>query len=88
MISRVGFVRRSMAMMRRQSIGDRSLRPSNGVPGTGFRKLTGMESTSSSRSVKASSTRSSGDSPSPKIPPQQTHAPAAFAARTAATSSS
>ena len=46
-----------------------------GVPGRGFRKFTGTQSTSRSRSTSASSTRCSGDSPMPRMPPVQSLSP-------------
>ncbi len=54
----------------------------------GFRKLRGTESTPSSLRVRASSTRSFGPSPMPKMPPEHTVKPISLAPRMEATSSS
>ena len=47
----------------------------SGVPGTGMRKLIGTESTSRSRRANAMLTRSSMDSPMPRMPPLQADRP-------------
>ena len=54
-------------------------RPSRGVPVIGFRKFRGIVSTSSSRRVRARSTRSSVDSPMPMMLPEQIWSPAFLA---------
>ena len=53
--------------------------PSNGVPSNGIRKLTGIESESSSRSAKSASTSCSSLSPRPAIRPEHGESPAALA---------
>ncbi len=67
---------RNMHKARRQSRGVRSDLPASGVPSIGCRKLIGMDSTCSSRSEKAISTRSLCDSPMPTMQPEQSSIPA------------
>jgi len=59
-----------------------------GVPGCGFKKLSGTDSTFNCRKVSANSMRWSTLSPMPRIPPQQTFSPTSRASLTTLTSSS
>ena len=52
-----------------------------GVPGRGFRKFSGTQPIPRPRSSSASSTRCSGVSPMPRMPPEQSAKPSRFAVR-------
>ncbi len=58
-----------------------------GVPGLGFRKFRGTQSTPRSRITSASSTRCSGVSPMPRMPPVHSSSPTDLAARMVSTCS-
>ncbi|MNG04532.1 hypothetical protein D3C84_876680 [compost metagenome] len=81
----LGQTKRNSASVLSACIGGVNDFPASGVPGIGFRKLTGMESASSSRSAKAVSTSSSGVSPIPTMTPEHGDIPLRFALSTVST---
>ena len=76
----VGFTMRNIATVRSTSSAVSGFACSNGVPLMGCNRFNGMDCTSSSRKVSASSTRWAGVSPMPMMPPLHTSIPARRAA--------
>ena len=66
-----GSMSRKTAMAARHSSDVMAFTCSMGVPGRGLRKFIGTQWVPTSRSVSASSTRCSGVSPMPRMPPVQ-----------------
>ena len=76
-----GLARRRMAIESRMRASSRKGRSPSGVPGMGWRMLTGIDAGAISASAKASSMSCSSVSPMPMMPPQQISRPRRFAAR-------
>src|SRR6185312_1351954 len=72
----LGFRKRNKQRIFRQRVGVNVYRPESGVPSMGMRKLTGRDSTESSRKANARSTMSPEDSPMPTSAPLHGESPA------------